>query len=318
MATESAEYFYNKGITYYQEGKYNIAIDNLKKALELKPDFAECYYNLGNTYFKRKEYDMAIDAYNKGLAIKSDDLQSFYNLAIIYTWKKEFDLAIEFYNKIMTIIPDNPDVYEELGNIYFKKNDYDNSIDYYNKGLSINPYSISLKESLDKVLEIKKIEEEKNKKVEEPKPEIKENADEPFNLAINYVKEKNFTFAIDCLRKCLKINPDYPNAFDLLNKLLPLASLSQTEPDEKNYLKLGMEYLEKEKIDIAEDVLNRAVSVSNNPAETYFNIGIIYLQKKKYDLSMENLKKCSEIDPNSNRAKEYLYKVLMLKNSGVA
>ena len=94
-----------------------------------------------------------------------------------------------------------------------------------------------------------------------------------------------------------------------------MISSSQAIQSSEHYLKLGMSYLEKGKNDIAEDILNKAVSISKTPSETHFNIGIIYLQKKQFDLSLESLKKSCEIDPNNTKAKEYIHKVIMLKNN---
>ena len=44
----------------------NEAKSNLKKAIELQPDYAKAYNNLGNVYKEVEEYNQAISVYEKG------------------------------------------------------------------------------------------------------------------------------------------------------------------------------------------------------------------------------------------------------------
>ena len=44
------------GSTLIDIGEYQEAKSNLKKAIELQPDYAEAYNNLGNAYKEMEEY----------------------------------------------------------------------------------------------------------------------------------------------------------------------------------------------------------------------------------------------------------------------
>jgi tetratricopeptide (TPR) repeat protein len=48
--------FFNKGLCYYQMGKFSEASSNFLKACELKPDFNQSWFNLSLCYFMLKDY----------------------------------------------------------------------------------------------------------------------------------------------------------------------------------------------------------------------------------------------------------------------
>ena len=96
---------YNLGNLYYYDKKYNMALNEYRKVLRIKKDFAYAYYNKGCCYLKKKSWYNA--KYEFGLAIKAnpDEPSFYYNLA--YTYKmmkkdKKAQEALEMYNKLMT------------------------------------------------------------------------------------------------------------------------------------------------------------------------------------------------------------------------
>lgn len=96
---------YNLGNLYYYDKKYNMALNEYRKVLRIKKDFAYAYYNKGCCYLKKKSWFNA--KYEFGLAIKAnpDEPSFYYNLA--YTYKmmkkdKKAQEALEMYNKLMT------------------------------------------------------------------------------------------------------------------------------------------------------------------------------------------------------------------------
>lgn len=95
---------YNLGNLYFNAEKYNMALDEYRKVLRIKKDFAYAYYNKGCCYLKKKSYFNA--RYEFGLAIKANPEEPafFYNLA--YTYKmlnkpKKAKEAIEIYNQLI-------------------------------------------------------------------------------------------------------------------------------------------------------------------------------------------------------------------------
>jgi len=64
--------FYNKGIDFYKQGKYDQAGEEFKKAIDLKPNDVYALYGLGNTYYCKAKYDDAVKIYTKAININPD------------------------------------------------------------------------------------------------------------------------------------------------------------------------------------------------------------------------------------------------------
>jgi tetratricopeptide (TPR) repeat protein len=57
--------YYNRGNVYTFLGRYDKAIHDFSKAIQIDPTYAMAYYNRGITYFLKKEYDNAWDDITK-------------------------------------------------------------------------------------------------------------------------------------------------------------------------------------------------------------------------------------------------------------
>ena len=63
---------------------YKEAIEALKQAIRIKPDFANAHYSLGIAYGKSGMNKEAIEAYKQARRIKPDDANVHYNLGTAY------------------------------------------------------------------------------------------------------------------------------------------------------------------------------------------------------------------------------------------
>lgn len=102
---ETAEDYFNRGLDFANKGKYDEAIANLKKALELSPKYAELHFNLGIVYANKKEYDNAIKELEDAININPDNIYSHYVLAMLYEKKKLNDRATEEWEKVLKLNP---------------------------------------------------------------------------------------------------------------------------------------------------------------------------------------------------------------------
>ena len=57
------EYVYNMGNAYYNLNKYDSAILQYKKCIEMNPDYENAWYNLGVTYYTLKDYKLSLQAF---------------------------------------------------------------------------------------------------------------------------------------------------------------------------------------------------------------------------------------------------------------
>lgn len=76
---------FNQGNSYYEQQKYEEALQNYEMTAELMQDpkdKAAAYHNLGNAYFKGQQFDKSVDAYKNALRLQPNDLETKYNLAL--------------------------------------------------------------------------------------------------------------------------------------------------------------------------------------------------------------------------------------------
>ena len=98
------------GGAYSDKGKFDLAIADYKKALEINPKSAEAYNNRGNAYFSKGKFDQAIADFNKALEINPRYAEAYYNRGNVYYLKKEYDKSWKNVKKAQELgykIPSN-------------------------------------------------------------------------------------------------------------------------------------------------------------------------------------------------------------------
>jgi len=65
----TAAAFNEAGIAYYDQGNYNLAIENYNQAIILDSNFAEAYNNRGNAYGALGNHNNALTDFNQALAL---------------------------------------------------------------------------------------------------------------------------------------------------------------------------------------------------------------------------------------------------------
>ena len=81
------------GRCLYKINKYNEAIVELRKALELDHTKTEIYFLLASCYIKLNKYKPAINAYNKAKLIDPDNPRIYICLANCYKKINKMDLS---------------------------------------------------------------------------------------------------------------------------------------------------------------------------------------------------------------------------------
>jgi len=142
-----ASKYLSKGINHILEfGKwrYDIALDEFSKAIELDPGLSEAYfyrsYINGLVY---KKYHVAIIDINKAIKLQPDNMGYYSYRAGYYFGSHQYNRAIEDIETTNTI-PKNPDEMADdfwmLGECYIGLEEYEKAITMFNKSLQIDEF----------------------------------------------------------------------------------------------------------------------------------------------------------------------------------
>ena len=144
--------YIRRGNDYYELKKYDAAINDFTKAIELNQNMPEAYHYLADCYINQGKNDKAIEFYSK--AINFPDYKGrislFQRRAIAKKNIKNFQAALEDINEAIKINPNSySDFYKLRSEIYYLLNDIENAnIDYEKyEAMRIN----SIKQMLSKI-----------------------------------------------------------------------------------------------------------------------------------------------------------------------
>lgn len=136
----------NLGWTYYEEGKYDKALAQYRKALEIDKGNIGAKYNIGLVYKDMKKYREAEKELTALLTKAPLHELGNYTLAQVYRESKQYDKAVEQYNKTLKITPAQSNIIAELGMTYEAKGMKKEAAQAYKDALKFVP---DLKEAKD-------------------------------------------------------------------------------------------------------------------------------------------------------------------------
>ncbi len=135
----SIEELYDRGISYYDKGMIDKAIEEFKEVLELDPEDIETHYHLGNAYADKEMFDEAISIYKKATEKNPEFIDAYLSLSTLYLDMDMVDEAISLCDQAISTNPEDSFLCFHLGEAYVRNEQYDEAITAFNKAISINP-----------------------------------------------------------------------------------------------------------------------------------------------------------------------------------
>ena len=135
----SIEELYDRGISYYDKGMIDKAIEEFKEVLELDPDDVETHYHLGNAYADKEMFDEAISIYKNAIEKDPEFIDTYLSLGTLYLDMDMVDEAISLCKQAISTNPDDSFLCFHLGEAYVRNEQYEEAITAFNNAISINP-----------------------------------------------------------------------------------------------------------------------------------------------------------------------------------
>lgn len=86
---------------YFEQGKTNIALDEIKQAIAADPAFADAYSLRGLVYMRLNDFGFAEESFNKALAIKPQDANVLHNLGWLKCQQALYSPAMTYFGQAL-------------------------------------------------------------------------------------------------------------------------------------------------------------------------------------------------------------------------
>jgi tetratricopeptide (TPR) repeat protein len=253
----------NLAIFFYLNKWYDKTIKMCDAALVLHPDNPVTLYVKGKTLIDKKEFSRAFTQLKKIVEIQPDFISPHYDLAKLYLLMGETDNSINEYKKLAELDPENASVHLSIGNIYSRQGKIDRAIEEYKQVIALAPESpvgynelayhyadsgTNLDEGLEHALKAAKL---------APK-----DAAILDTLGWVYFKKENFNKAIGSLKSAVASRQNAPTIrFHLGMAYYRNSDLKNALNEFKNSLRISTRFKEaskaKEMIELIENQLNQ-------------------------------------------------------------
>lgn len=110
----TANNYFQLGLVFAKTAQYGQAEENLKKSIELKPNFSEAYFNLAVIYAKSKRLQDAMDNLKQAIHHKPDYVEAHFYLAQAYLAGGDKSSANQEYQVLTKLDPNTAQQLQEL------------------------------------------------------------------------------------------------------------------------------------------------------------------------------------------------------------
>ncbi|TRU72417.1 MAG: serine protease [Microcystis viridis Mv_BB_P_19951000_S69] len=275
-----AAWYGNRGVLYSNQQKYELALADYSKAIEINRNFANAYMNRGNLYSNQQKYELALADYSKAIELNRNFANAYNNRGILYSLQQKYELALADYSKAIEINRNFAQAYYNRGNLYFNQQKYELALADYNKAIKLDSndaYAYNNRGNL-------------------------------------YYDQQKYDLALADFTKAIELNRNFAEAYlgrgvvyYLQQKYeLALADFNKAiELDSKlamAYYNRGNLYFNQQKYELALADYSKAIEINRNYANAYLNRGNLYSNQQKYELALADYSKAIEINPNDAMA----------------
>jgi tetratricopeptide (TPR) repeat protein/transglutaminase-like putative cysteine protease len=147
-ATAKASELNEAGEAAIQNGKFAVAVELLRRVVELEPKDKSAWNNLGSAYLGLRQFDDAAAAFRKQIEVNPFDEFAYNNLGITLEQQQKFDEAIAAFRKQIEVNPLDKNAHALLGSLYVQRRKYAEAIPELEKAVVLAPQNPILEVAL--------------------------------------------------------------------------------------------------------------------------------------------------------------------------
>ena len=281
-------YYITRANVNIVQQKYEHAINDVKKALNLESQSIEALRKLGRLYKVTGKNLRAVDEFLKILDIDANQKDAYIELIDLYTKENSPESAIGIAKKAVANFAQDSEFKNILANLYFKSGDYKNALETAEDDF-LKAKILLQDEQNDSAKEIlNKLKEEKNMYKESNKEQL---AAYYLLEAQYYYNKKEFDEALNYVEKYTDLS--LPNALSFQMKALIYEGMGDEFKSSYNW---GYCYKVRKRFDEAIVEFTHAHNAKPDDKNTLIELANLYANNGEKFASMEYWKKVYEID----------------------
>jgi tetratricopeptide (TPR) repeat protein/transglutaminase-like putative cysteine protease len=130
--------WYALAVAYMGLRQNDDAIAALNKQIEINPYDESAYNALGRAYWQERKYDDAVTAFNKQIEINPLDKFAHAGLGSMYSEWHKYDLAAPELEKAVSLTPENPELQVSLGDAYLNLGQDDKALATFDHAVELS------------------------------------------------------------------------------------------------------------------------------------------------------------------------------------
>ncbi|MGX1023124.1 tetratricopeptide repeat protein [Psychroflexus sp. MBR-150] len=307
--SDKAVVFFQLGLNYFDLEQYNLALEHLHKADELKPNDFDIREALFRVYYQQKNYAKALELASD-LALKKSEYYEI--LANLYLTTEQYKKALEALEKA-----DQKQGFDahkdQLREVIFEAFDKPKiAISYYQKRIELEPYNplnayrltrfLMQENQYHEALKVLKNLIENHPRFTRAyvlktqvylKLDQVEQAFDALEAVVSdrFLEENYKVQAIEYIKSFVEKNPEYQDKF-----VQVLNVASETAENSASFLDLGLFYFENDKPRALEN-FKKALSQNPQDFQILRYVGVLELQLNRPQAAIETAEKALEIYP---------------------
>ncbi len=179
-----AQAYANRGLVYRLKNDDANALADYNRALQVNPQYANAYVRRGNVYRRQNQLALALEDYNQAIKIDRTDPEAFHNRGLVYQAQKLHNFALEDFTTAIGLSPQAAPPYNARGESYLVTGDAQSALEDFNAAVSRD----------------------------------RGNAKAWYNQGVALQRLNRNKEAASAFQKALTLDPSLPNARDALNQ----------------------------------------------------------------------------------------------------
>ncbi len=274
----SAEAYIKQAESYYTQGKFEEAITECKRAIEIKPEVAIAYKIAGNATQAMGKVDAARYWYTEALEIEPNFAEIHANLGSIYAQHKQWQKSIACYQKAIEIKPDLVVAYRNLAKVFLQSGQPQAGAEYWYEALTLDINWAT--------------------------------AEEHFTLGNTLLEHGKLEKAISCYQRAIQLQPSYADVYHNLGEVLSVqeqweeAIVAYQQAMELNpyyegsHYSLGKVWASLDRREGAIACYRTAIQLNPNFAQAYQSLGEVLDSRGQLEEAIGCYEKTIELKPD--------------------